>query len=860
MKKIIVAIFLIVNMLLTSVTVFSEEMESITNRQREKIDLLYRLGVLTESETTSEPVTRGEFAGWLSALCGMSKMKIDPVGKFSDVVSGSADADAVSVVYFLGCMNGISATEFGVDLEITLTDAMVAITRLLGYEVIAQGKGGYPAGYNLCALDYGLLEDTDSSNSRVNIQVLCYNALFAPMMTMDGTIDRNTILLESVHNVYHIRGQVTATAYAHIGLFSEKINQNQIMIDNTIYFLGETAYSEYLGERVSCYYLYDPLSGFNTVIYMQCLDTKKLVVKAEDIISAQNGVLTYEITEEHTRQAKLATGFDFVYNHGTFEGFTINDLLISDGELTLIDTDGDNQYDVVKAMELETLIYYGCDLSLGKIYSDSVTLDFDTNDTTTYCRLVYVDSSTGVLREASISELGVGDAMSVCRSLDGRYILIYTTSARASGVINEIGDEEIVIDGMTYDLPLITPVSELEPGMLVEFSLDIYGRLVKLEDGSVTELTPYGYFFAYEDAKNLSAPRVMILTGSEALKLLVSPKCKVDDMAVSNLKNHPALFSGGVAKRQLVRYNVNGNNEVTNIYTVGGTANKSISSSKEIDPSVAVSSQKRYYYPYFKVLSGEDNVGKYKITDDTFFLLVPGVGDESENPDLYTGNYTFRNEAVEYAFNVYDVNENNEAGAVLLFSDWALEGQENVTKDTKRAIFVKYTIGVENPYVYLYEEGSIKRYEANAKYLNTAYLSSFSFGDAVYYVKAGSGLVTTLGWDMDVSDTNPDENNSLKHKNSDPYWQSFYGRVYKKLDDALLMVSAENNSSYALTGVDSRVVVPKNANEIALVDMKSKTISRVSYNNLPGAWESGAYVYTRIYKWNNTAELFVYKY
>ena len=132
MKKSLLALLLALAMLAPAGVVWSEEPASdgktaFTAAQTAKFNLLYEMGITESAEISDAPVTRGEFAAWVAAMSGMNSGVLPYATRFSDVSSSNKYARAVAVVSALGCMNGVSETEFGVSKEITYFDAQVTL-------------------------------------------------------------------------------------------------------------------------------------------------------------------------------------------------------------------------------------------------------------------------------------------------------------------------------------------------------------------------------------------------------------------------------------------------------------------------------------------------------------------------------------------------------------------------------------------------------------------------------------------------------------------------------------------------------------------------------------------------------------
>ncbi len=114
----------------------------------DSIGLFKGMEVLSELTDRAETdyVRRDEFAAVAAVLMGVNATGTAAT-KFADVTEDNAYGAAISAVSGAGIMNGTGLDSFAPQNTITVQDAAVVFIRLLGYDVWAQAKGGYPAGY-----------------------------------------------------------------------------------------------------------------------------------------------------------------------------------------------------------------------------------------------------------------------------------------------------------------------------------------------------------------------------------------------------------------------------------------------------------------------------------------------------------------------------------------------------------------------------------------------------------------------------------------------------------------------------------------------------------------------------------------
>ena len=859
MKNKIAAYLLLVGILLTTcipMAVTAEEI-TLTEAETEKITLMNRMGIIDVNTVEDTPVKRGEFAAWVMGLSGMRADLVTPLEKFTDVPVTHQYAAAVTVAYTIGYMNGISDNEFGVSKDISRTDAMVTLVRLLGYDALAKRRGGYPDGYVQCAAGLSLYKgiDADEACERKAILMMCYNALTAKFVNTDDEVVRGDGLMASIHNVYKVRGTVTANRFTQLNSTDMRLKANEIEIDGAIYKTQDIAMAELLGESVSGYYFYDEKEDERHLLYLTSANSsnEKIVIPYDKIISAASNEVTYENEKEDIKTIKMRSGFTFVLNNRLMPDRKTSDLKLSDGELILLDTDSDGRYELAKAIRPEVMVLRGVDTTEDLLYcreGNVYTYVFDKNY---YSEIIRIDDYTGAEKAISIDELTAGDVLTVYRSADERYLKIYATAKKVYGIITQISDEKVLIDGTEYDLPLRTARSELAVGAKVTFNLDRFGRLVYMEEEQDNLGPRYGYFFDYRPGTGLGGAAVKILAGDDKLTYPLANTVKVDDsssFAGKELTLSATLFDSGTVKKQLVRYRVNSKGEIDHFYTTVGNAPDSI---KKLDSISKASTTK--YYQWDRIWAGQ-----YKLPTDNFFMVVPTVGDEPNDEELYSTTYTFGADVNDCNVEIYDVDDDNKIGALLLYSQDPLKGVVQTTVNTDVGVFIRGAKGEDNEIAYLWSNGEEKSYEVNGD--NIPDISVYSFGDVVRYVVGADGRISTLYTMLDVGATG--ENTPKPTMDSDTYDHHFFGRVYKKLEDYFVIIPNKDNPTFD-TSMDKRILLPgKNSANCAVVDMRTRKVTSATYSSVPQYFEGDehgvGYVYVRVYKWTANKDLFIYKF
>lgn len=145
-----------------------------------------------------DTVTRAEYAKMICKMYGLSKSPT--LSSFPDVAPEHWAIEYISIANSLKVMQGDAEGTFRPEGEISYADAITVLVRLLGYEPMADARGGYPVGYTDVASMLGITEYIDVSNDdaavRENIAIMIARALDIPVMaqTSYGVEEYYTVL------------------------------------------------------------------------------------------------------------------------------------------------------------------------------------------------------------------------------------------------------------------------------------------------------------------------------------------------------------------------------------------------------------------------------------------------------------------------------------------------------------------------------------------------------------------------------------------------------------------------------------------------------------------------------------------
>lgn len=539
---------------------------------------LEQLNILSglESKKPNDTVSRAEFTA-LSVRC-LNVACTNEGGAFEDVTKGTPFADEINTAHSLNLIGGISQAEFAPDSAISTEQAIKISVCALGYESLAIVKGGYPYGYMQVANSSKLLLGIDTSNSFLlwkDAVLLIFNTLNADIITASGIIDNDIIYkqtpgacllnknfkLEKISGIVESVGAVSLRSdYVYS---SEQITVNSITMKNLMedaeYLLGKYSdvwYDKELGTAVCAY-----VHTFNTQVTLDASSTEE-----------KNNIITNYLSGEE-KAYKLDDSFIFVKNGRLTRS---EEIVFSDdnGELTLIDNNGDSKYDVCLAEYGETAIIQSIDrlskklffanaLSSGKRF---ITLADDNN--CYYDIKLYDNDATSSI---DFEDLKTAMVATIYASSDETYFKIAASGKTIKGSMEEKTDSACKIKGNEYQLTSYFKenFSLAVLGTTYTFLLDHNDKIVAVSSSDSSNIK-YGYLIGAYTKSGIEQTVMLKLLTENNQKVI----CTLSDKIVLNGetvfsnddKVTKAIKNGNYPRYQIIRYK-EANNEIVMIDT-----------------------------------------------------------------------------------------------------------------------------------------------------------------------------------------------------------------------------------------------------------------------------------------------------
>ncbi|MCX7714960.1 MAG: S-layer homology domain-containing protein [Clostridia bacterium] len=817
-------------------------------RFEEPIQVLSALGIMVGDAGTGlfrpdDTIKRSEFAKIAVTSLGLEEVAAatNSSTPFPDVVQGHWATGYINVAASQGIVIGDPDGNFRPDDSITYAEAMTIMVRVLGYEPIAQVKGGFPSGYVVTASDNGLNKNvTGSTNepiSRGNVAYITYNALTAKMMEQTGfgsnlsyeVVDKT--LLEEKLNVTKDEGQIVAIENTSLS-GNSTLKAGQVKIGDTVY---ETKYNinNLLGYNVD-FYVKENSAGDDEIILAvpQATKNSTLTVSAdlfEGIVEKTNNkAISYYANETSTKTstAELNSDAILIYN-GKYEAMSDDLLNIKNkaGNVVLLDTDRDGKYNIAFVTEYTNMVVEEVTSShriIDKYGAPSLKLDPE--DESISFRIMRG------LDEIQAKDLKEYDVLSIAASTDGELYDIVVTNNSVQGKISEIDDEGITVGG-TYYKVANNYTETLKLAQEGTFYLDVEGKIAAVDTTTETS-DNYAYLvraYVSTDSDDVAKFKVFTKEGKE-LVLEAAEKIKFNGTSKQLATDVVETLLNGNAnvEKQLITYELNSEGKIVTLNTaVDNTATGAVNEN---------AFTKNY------VLSGAEynatlkKIGNIKVASDTVIFNIPS--DATSVSDYSIEKMSMFEDEAKYDIIVFDRTDDFTAKAIIVTNANFQTNAESAIAVVSKVTSTTNDDGDTVDRLYAYSNG--KTLEINAEDKGLLVKESgdtLENGDIIQYKTNANGEIASFRvlFDIDAKNT---EMTATPAENLD----IVYGKVTQKFTSSMnVSVNDGEVVNYALTNdvVVYTVDTTKSKNNITV-----GTISDILKYNA----EEGNRVFVKIYK------------
>lgn len=677
MKRKILITFLVTALLITSFVpfaVFADE-EIADENYAKAVQTLERLEVLGDDFAGNEKITFGEFLGLAMKLTGMDGVSVSTSSPYSDVTESDEYYSAVVHATNMGIVSGYGDGTLGYAENINSGRASKILVSILGYDVQALSKGGYPAGYTIVAGNIGVYDeiklDPNAPLTWNQAAKLIYNCLEIEILQPESypaesykTVDGEYPLTKWM-KVLTTEGMVTSSAITNVA-GGEGNEAGYVTIDNVRYLENGCDASKYIGCKVNAYYKED---GSKRTLLMISLDENynewEIPSEALDGSTTKEKVYYYEDGSDKIKYVAVEDAANIFYNFKKYTSAPTDNLFKPEnGAVRLVDSDGNKKADCVYITESSTYVVEQVRAANGYIKDlyeqEDLRLDTAINED-----LIFEITKDGVA--VGIEEIKVDDVLTVTKSEDGNFISVEIGYRRARGLIEGMGDGYLEIKGGKYNIvkqnqdKFTSALLGKEITILFDKYMNAAGYILSQSSG-----LSYGYLCQIKaTGKGLDAgssaqvmfftPAGEFVTYKTASKFYVNGTTKNASGETYNGEKIVEEFTvDGKLNHQLVMFKLNEANEITeletarnNCYDHGGTGMEAEGFTLDLD-----------YWGYGKNPGGAEHNFIYKNSGvlGNDYDLNGTIGIQIPNSALWDGYFagTYGWSDLEKAFDIYN--------------------------------------------------------------------------------------------------------------------------------------------------------------------------------------------------------------
>ncbi|MBR1969231.1 MAG: hypothetical protein IKA17_02630 [Clostridia bacterium] len=653
MKRILLML-VAVTILVTSATNgigFSAQAEDgyVATAGEQRAQKLLKIGAIyndADAMVLTRSIKRGEFAKILIKFIGHNKMVPNQVTQkpFMDVDLDHPYIREIKQMKDLGIVTDAKLLKFRPDDYITVFEAANMLDAALGYRKLANKT--YSAKLNIVD---GVKKSDVAVATLDDIYVMLENCLgitiFEPELWEVANGTTKETVIERYYKLEKRRGIVTANSISGISEADKHSAKGYLEIDGVHFKSQDPEYEKYLGYTVDFY-----IDKSNNEIYYIIPHTtnQTLTIDSDDILPGNQNTIYYKNDKENTKKVTVRN-YDVIYNKKAYSGYGNLNTVFSniDGEITLLDRNGDKVYDVIFVDSYTYHYITAVDMQFKYIYDEETNTRIDLSDeenTLIYkadgTRIKMAGIPTDVLASVAESKNTKGDKITT----------VYLSDAAIEGKIDEISEEEIVINGTAY---------KCVDSIYNKASLGLYGNFYIGKTGKIVKFIPLA-----ESVWNLgivhskdggdgtfSNPKVRIFTSDGEFKVYnILQNARADKtMEYTNGIKGDAEICDALVVGSVVRYQLNDNEEIkrVQITDTGSGSGQSKLYANDTGLRLLKSGNSFHYYNNMYATSFGTNT-------NTKFFIIPTEENWLNEEEFSAKTVTFQNDRdIKYYYEAY---------------------------------------------------------------------------------------------------------------------------------------------------------------------------------------------------------------
>ena len=397
-------------------------------------------------------VTRGEFTEILAQIAGLDIVAVEQ-DKWSGYVYGGEvqegdgtifkDVDAshpyyasIKAVVDAGYMEGISASTFAPDVNMTVKQTYTTFLNMINYEEIARIEGGYPKLARNLGITKGMSLSENDYISYKELAIVIYNML--DVKSYNFYITETKTFMSDIMKLKLAKGYITDNGYTSISGPSE-VGSSSIKVGDAIVKvpLSKEYMRKHIGTEVKLYYKYDENDDENNVAVYMIPDTKAKIYTFEssDFQNYTGGTIKYT-QNGRSKNINLSSIQYMIYNNKAMGTFNKATFMFDAGEITVIPQSyGGKTLIIINSVEYAYVNYV--DTQRREIHNKLKSFD-DVLALDKYNEIVITDANGA---EKQLSDLAQGNILEIVRNTD-RINIKVTTYAEKNFYVNNIDDND----------------------------------------------------------------------------------------------------------------------------------------------------------------------------------------------------------------------------------------------------------------------------------------------------------------------------------------------------------------------------------------------------------------------------------
>lgn len=345
-------------------------------------------------------------------------------------------------------------------------EAMTMLVRLLGYGVHAEQAGGYPVGYiniaNKLGITDGLRAKSGGALQEYDGITLLYNTLNSAYVDIIKITDKGIVygdasdrtFLYEFRKIYRVEGIMESSGMASID--TNVPAEIGTVIINGYRFKADEDFSQNLGMMVEAYV--QEQDATDKILFASPRDNTQVVVPAEQIVGMSRDCRTFTYYNDKDKEIKAPIALiPAVLYNGQAKAYSQADFKPEDGQVVLVNSDSDKEYDAVFITDYKTMVVESVsksEMTVRNVFTyDASNRILDLEPELEDAIHVYYEGS-----EIEVEDILPGDVLRYAESTlnERRIINVYVSRKEIAGTLTgrnvKNGVTYLTVDGEQYPL------------------------------------------------------------------------------------------------------------------------------------------------------------------------------------------------------------------------------------------------------------------------------------------------------------------------------------------------------------------------------------------------------------------------